>query len=40
MPSFSHFAKVLTDTKGVFIDAMFLTLKLTVVSILIGIVCP
>lgn len=38
MPSFSHFLKVLADTKGVFIDATILTLKLTVVSILIGII--
>lgn len=38
MPSFSHFLDVLLHTKGVFIDAMFLTLKLTVVSILIGII--
>lgn len=38
MPSFSHFIQTLASTKGVFIDAMLLTLKLTVVSILIGIV--
>jgi polar amino acid transport system permease protein len=38
LPSFSHFFDILTNTKGVFIDAMLLTLKLTAVSILIGIV--
>ncbi|WP_026694470.1 amino acid ABC transporter permease [Peribacillus kribbensis] len=38
MPSFSHFLSTLADTKGVFIDAMLLTLKLTVVSVLVGIV--
>ncbi|MGM9925998.1 MAG: amino acid ABC transporter permease [Bacillus sp. (in: firmicutes)] len=37
MPSFSHFFETLVDTKGVFFDAMLLTLQLTVVSILIGI---
>lgn len=38
MPSFSHFLEVLIDTKDVFLKAMLLTLELTVVSILIGIV--
>ena len=38
MPSFSHFLDVLIDTKDVFLKAMILTLELTVVSILIGIV--
>ena len=38
MPSFSHFLDVLIDTKDVFLKAMLLTLELTVVSILIGIV--
>ncbi|WP_409295465.1 amino acid ABC transporter permease [Peribacillus sp. SCS-26] len=38
MPSFSHFFGTLGDTKGVFIDAMLLTLQLTVVSVLVGIV--
>ncbi|MEK5079032.1 amino acid ABC transporter permease [Solibacillus sp. FSL W7-1436] len=38
MPSFSHFLEVLVDTKDVFLKAMLLTLELTVVSILIGIV--
>ncbi|AMO84109.1 polar amino acid transport system permease protein [Solibacillus kalamii] len=38
MPSFSHFIEVLIDTKDVFLKAMLLTLELTVVSILIGIV--
>ncbi|WP_062110811.1 amino acid ABC transporter permease [Bacillus niameyensis] len=38
MPSFSHFFTVLIETKNVFIKAMLLTLELTVVSILIGIV--
>lgn len=38
MPSFSHFFHILNDTKGVFIKAMLLTLELTAVSILIGIV--
>lgn len=38
MPSFSHFFTILTHTKSVFIDATILTLKLTVVSILIGII--
>lgn len=38
MPSFSHFWNSLIDNKGVFLDAMLVTLQLTVVSILIGIV--
>jgi len=38
VPSFSHFIEVLIDTKDVFLKAMLLTLELTVVSILIGIV--
>ncbi|WP_108670243.1 amino acid ABC transporter permease [Peribacillus acanthi] len=38
MPSFSHFLTTLLNTKDVFIEAMLLTLQLTVVSILIGIV--
>lgn len=38
MPSFSHFLEILVDTKDVFLKAMLLTLELTVVSILIGIV--
>ena len=38
MPSFLHFIEVLIDTKDVFLKAMLLTLELTVVSILIGIV--
>ncbi|WP_409303372.1 amino acid ABC transporter permease [Peribacillus sp. SCS-155] len=38
MPSFSHFFETLTGSTGVFVDAMLLTLKLTVVSILVGIV--
>ena len=38
MPSFSHFLEVLVDTKDIFLKAMLLTLELTVVSILIGIV--
>lgn len=38
MPSFSHFLDVLIETKDVFLKAMLLTLELTVVSILIGIV--
>ncbi|WP_409290349.1 amino acid ABC transporter permease [Peribacillus sp. SCS-37] len=38
MPSFSHFISTFGDTKGVFIDAMLLTLQLTVVSVLVGIV--
>jgi polar amino acid transport system permease protein len=38
VPSFSHFLDVLIETKDVFLKAMLLTLELTVVSILIGIV--
>ena len=38
MPGFSHFFNTLIDTRGVFFDAMILTLQLTVVSILIGII--
>jgi polar amino acid transport system permease protein len=38
LPSFSHFFNTLIDTRGVFFDAMILTLELTVVSILIGII--
>ncbi|RFU64023.1 amino acid ABC transporter permease [Bacillus sp. V59.32b] len=38
MPSFSHFFTTLIDSKDVFIDAMLLTLKLTAVSVLVGIV--
>ncbi|PLT29006.1 amino acid ABC transporter permease [Peribacillus deserti] len=38
MPSFSHFLSTFGETKGVFIDAMILTLKLTVVSVLLGII--
>lgn len=38
MPSFSHFFETLVSNKGLFIDAMLLTLKLTAVSILFGII--
>ncbi|MRX53134.1 ABC transporter permease subunit [Bacillus idriensis] len=38
MPSFSHFFDSLVANRGVFFDAMLVTLQLTVVSILIGIV--
>ena len=38
MPSFSHFFNILIETKGVFFKAMLITLELTVVSILLGIV--
>lgn len=38
MPSFSHFFQTLIESKDVFIQAMILTLELTVVSILVGIV--
>ncbi|MED3655172.1 amino acid ABC transporter permease [Heyndrickxia sporothermodurans] len=38
MPSISHFIETLINSKGLFLDAMLWTLKLTVVSILIGIV--
>lgn len=37
MPSFSHFLHTFINSKNLFIDAALLTLKLTVVSILIGI---
>ncbi|CEG29295.1 amino acid ABC transporter permease [Bacillus sp. B-jedd] len=38
MPSFSHFFKTLMSSSDLFMDAMLLTLKLTVVSVLVGIV--
>ncbi|PLS18439.1 cystine transporter permease [Bacillus sp. M6-12] len=38
MPSFSHFFNTLIENKSVFIEAMLLTLELTAVSILVGIV--
>lgn len=38
MPSFSHFFDSLIANRDVFLDAMLITLQLTVVSILIGIV--
>ncbi|KYC90360.1 MULTISPECIES: amino acid ABC transporter permease [Heyndrickxia] len=38
MPSISHFIETLINSKGLFLEAMLWTLKLTVVSILIGIV--
>jgi polar amino acid transport system permease protein len=38
LPSFSHFFDSLIANRGVFFDAMLITLQLTVVSILIGIV--
>ncbi|KGR82785.1 amino acid ABC transporter permease [Lysinibacillus odysseyi] len=38
MPSFSHFFDILAETKGVFLKAMLLTLELTAVSIILGIV--
>ncbi|WP_316572161.1 amino acid ABC transporter permease [Neobacillus sp. YIM B06451] len=38
MPSFSHFFNTLINSSGLFMDAMLLTLKLTVVSVLVGIV--
>jgi len=38
LPSFSHFFQILIETKGVFFKAMLLTLELTVVSILLGII--
>jgi len=38
LPSFSHFFNILIETKGVFFKAMLITLELTVVSILLGIV--
>lgn len=38
MPSISHFIDTLIDSKGLFFGAMLWTLKLTIISILIGIV--
>lgn len=38
MPSFSHFFSTLSGSSGLFFDAMLLTLKLTVVSIIFGII--
>jgi len=38
LPSFSHFFNILIETKGVFFKAMLITLELTVVSILLGII--
>ncbi|MCD7035157.1 amino acid ABC transporter permease [Metabacillus sp. GX 13764] len=38
MPSFSHFFQTLAESKNVFFQAMLLTLELTVVSVLVGIV--
>lgn len=38
MPSISHFFSTLFGTSNVFLDAMLLTLELTVVSVLVGIV--
>ncbi|RFU62422.1 amino acid ABC transporter permease [Peribacillus glennii] len=38
MPSFAHFFETFTGSTNVFIDAMLLTLELTAVSILVGIV--
>jgi polar amino acid transport system permease protein len=38
LPSIGHVLKTLIDSKGLFIDAMLLTLQLTIVSILVGIV--
>ncbi|PLT35969.1 amino acid ABC transporter permease [Bacillus sp. V5-8f] len=38
MPSFSHFYQTFTGSTNVFFDAMILTLELTVVSILVGII--
>ena len=38
MPSISHFFSTLFGTTNVFLDAMLLTLELTVVSVLVGIV--
>lgn len=38
MPSIGHIFQTLIDSKDLFIDAMLLTLQLTVVSILVGIV--
>ncbi len=38
LPTFSHFFDTLFSTRGVFFDAMVLTLQLTVVALIIGIV--
>ncbi|PLR96839.1 amino acid ABC transporter permease [Bacillus sp. T33-2] len=38
MPSFSHLINILIESRGLFFDAMLLTLELTAVSIIIGIV--
>ncbi len=38
MQSLSHFFQTLVDTRGVFFDALLLTLELTVVSIIFGII--
>lgn len=38
MPSFSHFFETFTGSTNVFVDAMLLTLELTAVSILVGII--
>ncbi|MEW4283284.1 amino acid ABC transporter permease [Priestia koreensis] len=38
MPSFSHLFSTLIESKGVFLDAMLITLELTVVSIIFGII--
>lgn len=38
MQSLSHFFQTLVDTRGVFFDALLLTLELTVVSIITGII--
>jgi polar amino acid transport system permease protein len=38
LPSIGHVLQTLIDSKGLFIDAMLLTLQLTIVSILVGIV--
>ncbi|AZU60316.1 amino acid ABC transporter permease [Neobacillus mesonae] len=38
MPSFSHFFQTFISSKELFLDATLLTLKLTIVSILIGII--
>ncbi|MGG0384362.1 amino acid ABC transporter permease [Priestia filamentosa] len=38
MPTFSHFWTTLIDTRSIFFDAMVVTLQLTVVSILLGVV--
>lgn len=38
VPSFSHLFSTLIESKGVFLDAMLITLELTVVSIIFGII--